>query len=90
MYKIFKYEIKISDISYVELPKDSKILKYGEQNCSIYLWAIVDTEKELVNKRFHILGTGTALPRSFIVNTNHCDTVFIGGFVWHIFEEKEV
>ena len=44
--KIFKYELKVSDIQFVSMPKGAKLLKVQTQRATPCIWALVDPDKE--------------------------------------------
>ena len=99
MRTIYKYALPFGDEVSVQMPKDASILKFGIQSVidskpEIVVWAIVDTESEMEERRFRIVGTGHPLEDD---TTAHCadipcewdyvyfDTLFDRRFVWHIF-----
>ena len=63
------------------------ILKVDSQNDSVCLWALIDTEKPSVPRRFCLVGTGHEVPPG-------CDyigtaQVYGGELVLHVFEATE-
>ena len=105
MKKIYKYQIPFGDESTVQMPKGASILKVGIQSRrvpdpavmsiiypNICAWAIVDTEAELEERKFRIVGTGHPLPDYCVKyagigneDYDYFDSVFDRDFVWHIF-----
>ena len=86
MKKIWKYEIK--DIfARVMMPTCSTALDVQKQAGGLSLWALVDDDETLVERKIYIYGTGQPLP-------NH-PGCYVGTyqdkeFVWHVFIEDEV
>lgn len=81
--KIYKYQINIlTQPNKVELPVDSQILHWAEQNETITFWAKVDpTCKVMETHEFFVYGTGHSIPDHLV----YVSTVFIHPFVWHVF-----
>ena len=99
MKKVFKYEVELDDYVTIDLPMDSKILKFADQNGSIrtgkiYVWALVDTnflDAGMEERRkFRIAGTGHPLDLDEIGDERYryFDTILTlsDALVWHIFE----
>ena len=87
MNKIFKYKLELTDIQILRMPKDASILSAQFQFGTLFLWALVDPDKDEVERRIRIIGTGH--PIDNINNLSHIDTVQQAGgtFIWHVFEE---
>ena len=85
MKTIYKYPLN----NYVSIPEDAEILTVGIQGGSFVLWALVDTTKPFITRRFEIFGTGWGLPDDILKKTKYIDTVFEDTLVWHIFEVLE-
>ena len=88
MIKVFKYEFEFSDYFNVDLPKDAEILTCKKIHDKWCLWALVDDDKPLNDKRkFRLCGTGHHLAEDnykWIAT----EVEIIGGhrLIWHIFE----
>ena len=86
MSVIHKYQLGNSKHTLIETPIGAEIIKCDVQNEIITLWACVDEnnleEKEI--RLFHILATGEHFDKSRL---QYIDSVFIGPYVWHVFEE---
>lgn len=86
MRTIRKYEIKcpIKDgISQVDVPEGARITKYGFQGELLMLWALVDPEKEMKTQYYRVFCTGDEIKDP--VNMTHCQTLFKGELVLHVF-----
>lgn len=88
MKAVYKYPLGRLLVNYtsVELPLNAKILKVAEQEDKICLWCEVDLETAaLERRRFTILGTGDQFND---ISLKYLDTVFVGQFVWHVYEVR--
>lgn len=87
-YRIWKYELRITDEQELEMPMFSEILSVADQHGSLCLWAAGDTKLPKVKRTIEIIGTGNPIKdpgwRKFI------GTVSMGSFVWHVFERMPV
>ena len=86
MNTIFKYEITVQDLQYVEMPAGAHILCVQVQGGYPCLWAAVDTSHGRERRMIEIIGTGNPM-------SVHCrcyiGTFQAGNFVWHVFERTE-
>lgn len=81
MKTVFKYHIAWD--GEVKMFEGAEIVKFAHQNGMRWIWAIVDTDNEVVQRRFHVIGTGwEILPE----NGKYIGTDLVGDFVWHLFE----
>jgi len=82
--QIWKYELEVTDVQSVIMPRGAEVLSVQNQGGSICLWVIVDPKEENVWREFEIIGTGNPMEpdirRSFI------GTVQVDRLVWHVFE----
>lgn len=83
MQTVYKYLVPLSRTTTVNLPQGAKVLKFGEQHGSLYLWAFVNPEAPLHQVHYEIRGTGTGDVGDV---GRYLDTVQAGEYVWHIFE----
>lgn len=90
MAKIFKYELETSRIQEVIMPAFSKILCVKNQNNIPCLWAMIDTDFQLVKRKITTFLTGSDIEfdnqrlkyiGTYLINN--------GSFVGHVYEEKE-
>ena len=87
MKRIFKFPLQVSDLQKIRMPKDSTILTVQVQKGTPCLWALVDTEKEMVGRSIRIVGTGHPVPKG-IIRYIGTFQVLEGTFVGHVFEVK--
>lgn len=85
MRTVFKYRLTVDDAVTIKMPKFAKILSVGVQQESVFLWALVDTDKLEENRHFRIAGTGHPIEEAHLT---FLGTVFLmrGQLVFHIFE----
>jgi hypothetical protein len=86
MITVHKYSFPIKDQFTLRLPKGAEILLVDEQegNQLTCIWAKIDTEAELVQRKFFLCGTGTEVPP----NVKHVASFqqYNGTFIWHLWE----
>lgn len=91
MISIFKYTLpdRFSDVT---MPEGAKILSVYNQDDSICIWALVDTEKAIEVRRFYVATTGEELTEATIENWKFIGTILMNGgvFVLHTFEVPSV
>ena len=81
---IYKYEIPVTDTAVVTMPRWAEILKIGEQNNDLFLWAIVDPGNDPINRVFYVRGTGHPMTG---YEGSYLGTVQMrSGLVWHVFD----
>lgn len=90
MKTIWKFQIRITDVQEIEMPKGAEVLTVQEMSGHVYLWAIVGEHSgETENRIFHIYGTGNPMPdidrlsqaRKYIGTVQQAEF-----YVWHVFE----
>lgn len=86
MKTIWKYQFEIVPVFGITVPKGAVVLSAQMQGDVPCLWALVDTRRELVARRFYLFGTGNNLPEETTAYS-HLDTFQQGPFVWHLFED---
>lgn len=82
MKTIHKYKVPVDDVSVIKMPSNAEILSVQARDGDIYVWAKVDTEKDLVNQSFFVYGTGEPINN---IGQQYLDTVQIGSLVWHVY-----
>ena len=94
MISIFKYSligINFSPVLNIEMFKDAKILSVGrDPSEDLCIWAQIDTEKEMVNRKILCWGTGWPLEDALaeFPAAEFVGTVTDGPYMWHIFDTK--
>lgn len=85
MQTIHKYNLRVVDIQTINLPKDAIILSIQNQNGSLSMWCLIDTNDEMTPRTFRVIGTGERFEDEeacAFLATVQCDHL-----VWHIFEQ---
>lgn len=80
MKTIYKYTLDEP----VNMPWGSTVVQVGIQDGLYCVWAMVDTDAPLEERRFFVVGTGHELHYNMV----HVGTVFENPYVWHIMELK--
>ena len=98
MKTVWKYQIQLGlkknfeeDLSEwtVEIPKGAQILSIQAQFGQPVFWALIDTEAELIKRKFRIFSTGEKIPVGTMYGKYvHHGTLQIEGgrWAWHLFE----
>ena len=90
MFHVWKFELAAAESPVVQLPEGAKVLSVaerGEFGNRLSVWALVDTEAPVQDRRFRVVGTGHPFP-----DAEECR--FVGtvqtrvGLVWHVFEAE--
>ncbi len=84
--KVYKYGLRLMDLSCIRMPKNAKILTVGVQGGDVFLWALIcPSEIETEERTFRIAGTGHEISNG---KFEFIGTVFLHGdqLVLHVFE----
>jgi len=86
--RIFKYSFLWNHQVTLELPKHCQILKWRIINNYLFFWALIDDEKEKVQRTFRVYGTGDLLPSERAEALEYQETLIEekDNYVWHVFE----
>ena len=88
MKRIFKYEIKSHDDP-IEMPHSAVILAIQVQDGKPMIWALVDDQAAVIERRVRVFGTGhdaeEADPEEYVGTFQ----LHAGSFVGHVFIAKE-
>jgi hypothetical protein len=85
-YRIWKYDLQITDMQQVEMPKGAELLSVANQDGALRLWAKVDADKERESRYIEVIGTGNPIPQDMGVDRRFIGTAMLSPFVWHVFE----
>jgi hypothetical protein len=90
MKSIYKYRLPLVTRGYIDLPTDHYIIKAGFKDGVLFLWAEIETVNS-ASERVHysIEGTGRAMDADVVDSFTHYDTLFNGGFVWHLYLKND-
>src|SRR5690606_30514053 len=59
---IFKYQMPVLERFVMMLPAGAEIIRMADQGGMFWLWAVVDTEAPLEERRFRAFKTGAEMP----------------------------
>lgn len=88
MLTVWKYELGLTELDVIAMPKNARILHVREQDETACIWALVDPqETELEARSFCVYGTGHRIPNRLgeYIGTVH---LMAGSLVFHVFEIK--
>lgn len=82
---IYKYSILFDQLVEIELPQDAQILTINAQDGALYLWALVEPQKETEVRYIEIFGTTDLMPNH---KRRYINTFFTnnGKASYHAFE----
>jgi hypothetical protein len=86
MKTIYKYQLKRTEFQLVAIPEYSEILDVQMQNGQPCMWALIDTESDIVEVGIRTVMTGEEMPENECV---YLGTVQEGMIVAHFFMEVE-
>ena len=88
MSRVYKYEVPVTSVFMLYLPRGAKILSFQTQREKPTIWALVDeTVDDTEQRAFFLVGTGHPVPDDL---TYIGTTLMAGGdLVWHLFEKDE-
>ena len=84
MKSIFKYPLEITDVVDIEMPVGSIVCHVNTQRGKAFIWAEVDTNKPVEQRRFYVYGTGNPMIERHQI---YLGTFFQSAFVWHLYED---
>ncbi len=89
MRAIWKFPLDITETQDVRMPRGAKILSVQMQRGKLVLWAVVDPDKAIQERTFHVFGTGHDFPDWLSVE-QHVGTVqdMNGALIWHVFQQR--
>lgn len=83
MITIHKYPLKIERYGKILIPSDSWICHVGlDPNGTPCLWAEVNTDSEMKEMTYHVIGTGFECPDD---GSEYRATFIYGSFVGHVY-----
>lgn len=85
MVVIYKYPLKLVDGQDVNMPHGARLLTAQMQNDELCMWAEVDLDRPIGQRRINVIGTGWMYGGGYI--GNYIATAQDGPFVWHVFDE---
>jgi hypothetical protein len=86
---IWKFPVKITDDTFLSMPKDAEILSFQLQSGIPCMWALVDEDAEKIERHFEMFGTGHLVPCDKGINRKYIGSVILikhYNQVYHLFE----
>lgn len=83
---IWKFEVPLVDGFSIRMPEKAELLHFAMQEDVPTLWALVDPEAPIENRRFALFGTGQEY--SYFDLVRYVGTIQEREFVWHLFEDR--
>ena len=83
---IWKFGIPIADGFSITMPEKTELLHFAVQDGVPALWALVDPEAPIENRRFALFGTGQEYPCFDLIR--YIGTIQERRYVWHLFEDR--
>ncbi len=62
---IFKYQMPVQEEFFVEMPFGAQVIRMEDQGGMFWLWAVVDTRRQMHKHFFRAFKTGAPIPDSF-------------------------
>ena len=84
--RIWKYQLEITGLTFLDIPKGAEFLSMQVQNGLPCMWFLVENEQERERRVFVVKTTGAELWEDPGVQ-RYIGTFQTGGFVGHVFEE---
>ena len=90
--RIWKWELEITDLQTIAVPRDPSFLSVQFQSGTLCLWALVDPDEPKRKYAIRIIGTGNPISDPPLSANRFIGTVqqFNGELVWHVFWEATI
>lgn len=93
MRTVYRYDLQEIDQQVIAMPKGAQLLLIERQTrlpLAMSLWALVDPDEEIVNRKIFWRGTGTTVPGDVTYHIPYINSYQEqNGFVWHFFDGGE-
>jgi len=89
MRVIYKYPLRVVNKQHFDMYADSEIIGVQVQDNDIVMWAVVDTDRKMIEVAIRMYGTGEEFADE-IDDLSFISTVQLGSFVWHLFMVSKV
>lgn len=74
---IFKYQMPVLEQFTMKLPAGAEIIRMQDQGGMFWLWAVVNTEEPMVERRFRAFKTGAKIPDGLVLRYVGFCAVFV-------------
>jgi hypothetical protein len=91
MLTVYKYNVPLEDVIFLDLPEGAKILSFQVQHNRPTIWALVNSNAPKKRREFRIFGTGHPFSDVLDDELSFIGTCQMAGgeLVWHLFELTE-
>ena len=86
---IWKYQMPVLERFIMQLPQDAEVIRVADQGGLLWLWAVVDTEAPLMDRRFYAIKTGAPVPEGALTYLGFVAINIQQELGLYIFEEEE-
>jgi hypothetical protein len=89
---IHKFQLGMAEKAIVKMPDRAKIIRVDGIDGFLYIWAVVDTERPIVNREFLLFKTGASMPEDILENYNYlgCGGIFVQmELMMYVWEHKD-
>lgn len=87
MNTVHKYALQLRTEQCIPMPRGSRTLTVQLQEGLPHVWAMVDTNNDVVARKFFVYGTGREILTPWLMR--YIGTVQMQGDAWHVFEDRE-
>lgn len=89
---IFKYQMPVLESFTMKLPEKAKIIRMEDQDGFFWLWAVVDTNAPLEERKFMAFKTGASIPADINLEYVGFCAVFVqmelGLYIFEVLHER--
>jgi hypothetical protein len=88
---IYKYELRVTDVQIISMPKGARVLHVGNQHEHLCVWAVVDPSQPMIRRGFAVFGTGQLGVPQETDDVKYIGSVQMrgGALVRHVFDVGE-
>lgn len=83
---IYKYELEITDVQTIKMPRRACPISVGHQNGKLVVWCGVNTNAAVAEHTFYVVGTGNPMPNDGAYMEPIGTVQMPNGLVWHVFK----
>lgn len=90
---IYKYQLGMAEKAVVKMPQDAQVIRVDGIDGFLYIWAVIDTERPIVERTFNLFKTGAPMPDDILENYNYlgCGGIFVQmELMMYVWERNDV
>jgi limonene-1,2-epoxide hydrolase len=79
MKKIYKYRLPFMEHATIDMPDGANVVRIDGLDGALWVWAVVDTNAQIVTRHFHLFKTGADMPDNILEDYDYlgCGAIFI-------------